>query len=104
VAFIPLASLQQLRDGFRAQVRVDRMSLLLLQHDGKVYIIENRCPHMDASLNDAPVDAQGRIRCRSHGIAFDLNSGRADGPLAGVLDCLKRFVPVYEGNKVGVEV
>lgn len=103
MAFYSLANLADMYDGFSAAFNVGGQRLLLLQENGEIFVIENRCPHMDAPLASGRV-TQGAIVCRAHGIAFDLRSGRARGPLAGMLDCLRFFPVVYEGNKVGVDI
>lgn len=103
MAFYPLANLVDLYDGYRATFRVQGHSLLLIQEGGKTYIIENRCPHMDAPLDTGKV-VDGAIVCRAHGIAFQLASGQPLGPLAGTLDCLRSYNTEYDGNKVGVSL
>lgn len=102
MAFYPLANLVDLHDGYSAAFNVQGRPLLLLQDGGETFVIENRCPHMDALLSTGRV-LQGAVVCRAHGIAFDLRSGRARGPLADTLDCLRIFPVVYAGNKIGVE-
>jgi nitrite reductase/ring-hydroxylating ferredoxin subunit len=103
MAFYSLANLADLYDGFAAAHSVGGQRILLLQDEGEIFVIENRCPHMDAPLASGKV-TQGAIVCRAHGIAFDLRNGRARGPLADTLDCLRFFPVIYEGNKVGVEI
>jgi nitrite reductase/ring-hydroxylating ferredoxin subunit len=103
MAFYALANLVDLYDGYSAAFNLKGRSLLLLQEGGQPVIIENRCPHMDAPLSTGKL-SQDAIVCRAHGIAFDLQSGRARGPLADTLDCLQFFPVVYEGNKIGVDL
>ncbi len=103
MAFYGLANLADMHDGFKVAVTVNGRPLLLLQDCGEVFVIENRCPHMDAALSTGRI-ADGAIVCRAHGIAFDLRSGRARGPLADTLDCLRQFSVIYEGNKIGVDL
>lgn len=101
--FYALANLVDMYDGYCAPFTLNGRSLLLLQDQGEIFVIENRCPHMDAPLSTGKIVA-GAIICRAHGIAFDLRSRRARGPLADTLDCLRTFPVAYEGNKVGVEI
>lgn len=103
MAFHPLANLVDLHDGYRGVFRVQGNSLLLLQDAGKTYLIENRCPHMDAPLANGEIK-DGNITCRAHGIRFGLADGQAQGPLASMMDCLHFFELIYEGNKVGVNL
>lgn len=101
--FVPLAKLIDLHDGFRQTHSLAGKSYLLVQTAGQVFLVENRCPHMDAPLANGAIE-QGTIRCKAHGIAFDLVSGKAQGPLAGSLDCLERLELVYDGDRIGVEL
>ena len=84
-------------------MRVAGRDLLLLQEEGRVYLIANRCPHMDAPLHKAKI-IQQVLRCPSHGMEFDLRTGRALGGAADCVAPLEFFPLVYEGNTVGVEV
>lgn len=104
MAFHSLEKLVRLHDGYRNNYQVEGQKLLLIQYEGQVFIIENRCPHMDVPLDQAELLGGQLIRCRAHGISFELNSGRACGPLAGTLDCLKKFTPIYEGDSIGVDL
>lgn len=103
MAFYGLANLADLHDGFSAAHNVNGRPLLLVQEGGEIFVIENRCPHMDAPLASGRVK-DGAIICRAHGIGFDLRTGRARGPLSDTLDCLRFFPVSYQGNKVGVEL
>lgn len=104
MSFIPLENLNALSDGYKKAFKVNNLHLLLIQHQGERILIENKCPHMDIALDTGKVLDDGAIRCRAHGIEFDLKTGCARGPLAGSLDTLKRFTLVFEGNKVGVDL
>lgn len=103
MAFYTLEKLVHLHDGYQRAFRVNGHNLLLVQQDGRPYLIENRCPHMDAPLTNAD-QGPGILRCRSHGIEFQLASGKACGPLAGTLASLKHYPIAYEGNSIGVEL
>ena len=104
MAFYPLEKLFNLRDGYKRAFVVAGKNLLLIQLDGQPVIIENSCPHMGISLTNAVLLPDNGIRCNAHGIEFDLQSGRAIGPLANTLECLKKYSVVYEGNMLGVDI
>ncbi len=103
MAFTAIAKVVDLYDGCRIPARIGRTHLLLLQWEGQVYLIEDKCPHMDAPLSTGKL-SDGSIVCRVHGIGFKLCDGQALGPLSDTLSCLKFFPVVYEGNWVGVEL
>lgn len=104
MSFYPLEKLNRLYDGYQQPFSVAGRQLLLIQTEGRLSLIENRCPHMDVSLTAAVQLPGGMIRCRAHGIEFDLVSGKAQGPLGDTIECLKHFTLVYDGNQVGVEL
>lgn len=103
MAFYPLEKLNHLYDGYQKAFRVAGYDLLLVQQNGRNFLIENRCPHMDASLADA-AQGDGILRCRAHGIEFQLADGRACGPLADILGPLKFYPIAYDANTLGVDL
>lgn len=104
MAFVPLEKLSLLQEGYKKSFKVGGIPLLLIHHDDKTVLIENRCPHMDVPLETGTLIYPSGIRCRAHGIEFSLTTGEAGGPLAGTLACLKKYALVYEGNTVGVDI
>jgi nitrite reductase/ring-hydroxylating ferredoxin subunit len=55
-------------------VRVGGRSLALFFHDGRVYAVDNRCPHMGFPLHRGTV-RDGILTCHWHHARFDLQSG-----------------------------
>ncbi len=101
--FHSLAALTTLYDGYTGVFKINGLSLLLIQEEGQRYIIEDRCPHMDARLSTGSIIGSD-ITCRAHGISFCLKSGKAQGPLAHTLDGLRLFAVAYDGNQIGVDI
>ncbi|WP_041523073.1 Rieske (2Fe-2S) protein [Gilvimarinus agarilyticus] len=102
MAYVELAKLHEIEDGFMRPVRLAGLELLLLQDAGRLYLIANQCPHRQAPLTRATLSG-GVLRCPSHGIEFSLASGRA----LNSSECqagLTFYPLVYEGSTVGVEV
>lgn len=97
MAFYALDKLINLHDGYRRQIKIDELELLLLQAEGVVYIIQSRCPHRETPLLHGDVEA-GIIYCPNHRFGFDLSTGRH---IEGICAALKCYPPVYEGNEVG---
>lgn len=95
--FYPLEKLHLLHDGYRRAFRIGRVDLLLVQKDGRTFLIENSCPHMQAPLTHGAIQ-NGIIRCPMHGLEFNLLTGRS--PTCATP--LKTFMPAYEGNLLGV--
>ncbi|MAZ87737.1 MAG: rieske [Cellvibrionaceae bacterium] len=99
--FHPLERLHLLFDGYQRAFKVGSVELLLIQEAEQVYLIENRCPHMDAPLTFASVRGDV-IRCPMHGIEFNLKTGAGNTPAP--LAPIKTYVPIYEGNMIGIDV
>lgn len=101
MAFVALEKLHQLYDGYRKPVKLAGQNLLLLQENGKTCLIKNQCPHAGASLTSASF-SNNVLRCASHGIEFDLTTGRSRSPA-----CAQslQFLPlIYEGSHVGIDL
>lgn len=103
MAYHPLEKLIHLHDGYCRPFQVAGMPLLLVQDEGRPFVLINRCPHMDARMDRAQVMG-GHIRCPVHGIAFDLNSGVAQGPLGHCLKQLEKVPHVFQGATIGVDL
>src|SRR5918993_1013700 len=72
--FVRAARLDDVRAAGRTSVRVAGHSLALFFHDGKVYAVDNRCPHMGFPLHRGTVQ-DGILTCHWHHARFDLESG-----------------------------
>ena len=52
--------------------------ILVINHDGVFYALEDRCSHEDFELSAGAFDpATGSIECVLHGARFDVHDGRA---------------------------
>ena len=52
--------------------------ILVVNLDGELYALEDRCSHEDFELSSGVVDpAEGSVECVLHGARFDLRDGRA---------------------------
>jgi 3-phenylpropionate/trans-cinnamate dioxygenase ferredoxin subunit len=61
-------------------VNVAGISLLICNSDGKLFAIQNRCPHQGRPLEGGRV-RRGTIACPLHGMRFELGSGKPLGQL-----------------------
>jgi nitrite reductase/ring-hydroxylating ferredoxin subunit len=73
VRALPLADLQQ--DAVRT-VQLNGHTLALYYVNGRVYAVDNRCPHMGFPLNRGSVK-DGILTCHWHHARFDLETGGA---------------------------
>ncbi len=81
-----VASVKDLEAAGRLAVRVGKIPILLLQTDGGLHAIENRCTHEDAELTAGFLEGH-EIECPLHGARFDIRTGTnvappANGPVA----------------------
>lgn len=68
----------QLLPGEKAVVWADETPILVVNLDGELYAVEDRCTHDEYELSSGEIDiAEGSIACILHGARFDLRDGRA---------------------------
>ncbi len=59
----------------RAYVIGDRTIAVFRQRDGRLFALDNACPHRNGPLADGIIGA-GKVICPLHGWRFDLETGR----------------------------
>ena len=72
--FIRVATLEELKTAGMIVVRGARCPLLVVHDDGKVFALDNRCPHLGFPLHRGSVE-DGILTCHWHHARFDLASG-----------------------------
>jgi nitrite reductase/ring-hydroxylating ferredoxin subunit len=72
--FIRAATLEELRAARKIVVRGARCPLLVVYDHGKVFALDNRCPHLGFPLHRGSVE-DGILTCHWHHARFDLASG-----------------------------
>jgi len=76
--YLPVAASAELEEGKGRPFELDGHRLALVRHEGKVYAIDDLCPHADASLAFGPVE-NGCIACPWHFAEFRLDTGEVVG-------------------------
>ncbi|MBD2456464.1 Rieske (2Fe-2S) protein [Nostoc sp. FACHB-87] len=66
-----------LAPGAREVVNVGKRKILLLNHENKLYAVENTCPHLKLPLKNGKIE-DGAIVCPFHRSAFDLGTGEVN--------------------------
>ena len=94
--FFKVTTLPALREGQGRAFTVDGRELALFLVEGRVYAVENLCPHQHI-----PVLAEGQLdglllTCPMHGWQFDLQTGRH----VNASSRLTQFEVRIEGNDV----
>jgi len=92
-----------IQEGYRRSFEIDGESLLLLMHQGQLYLLENICPHAGYFMADGKIIGSN-LRCGMHGYLFNLTTGACtyytEGPCRG----LKTYQVIYNQDEVGVEL
>ncbi len=95
------ASASELKPGDIKGVEVGGKEIVLINLDGQIHAIGNRCTHMSCLLSDGSLMADG-MHCACHGSVFDPRTGEVvKGPA-------RNPEPVYEvkieGDQIQVDV
>ena len=64
--------------GKREVIKVGQQKVLILNHEGTIYALENACPHLILPLAKGKITANGAIICPFHRSCFNLSSGAVE--------------------------
>ena len=73
--YVKVAQTNEVKDGEKKKITIEKKVLLLTNIGGTYYAINNKCPHMGGSLFDGNLDGS-TIVCPLHGSAFDVRTGK----------------------------
>lgn len=72
--WIDVASFNEVKEKKMHRVEHEGTPILLTFHEGKVYAMDDRCPHMKASLAKGTFE-NGIVTCARHHTQIDVTSG-----------------------------
>ncbi|MCX6050778.1 MAG: Rieske (2Fe-2S) protein, partial [Chloroflexi bacterium] len=98
--FIRAARLVDLQKMNYLTVQVEGHTVALFLHEGKVYGVDNRCPHMGFPLDKGSVN-EGILTCYWHYARFDIASG---GTFDQFADDVRAFPTEVRGDEIWVDV
>jgi 3-phenylpropionate/trans-cinnamate dioxygenase ferredoxin subunit len=100
---VDICPLTELPPGERRVVEHEDLDIAVLNVDGVLYAIEDRCSHDDGPLGEGPVDAvRCTVECPRHGSLFDLRTGK---PLTLPAYAPVETFPVFvEDNTIKLEI
>jgi nitrite reductase/ring-hydroxylating ferredoxin subunit len=78
---VDAGSLEQLQADGMLLTKVGSHGVCVLWHDGQIYAVDDRCPHLGFPLHRGTVE-QGLLTCHWHHARFDLCSGGTLDPFA----------------------
>lgn len=80
-------------------VSAERHGIAVFYHEGKVYAVDNRCPHMGFPLSKGSL-CRGILTCHWHHARFDLESGGTFDPFA---DDVRVYATRVEDGEVWID-
>jgi nitrite reductase/ring-hydroxylating ferredoxin subunit len=98
--FVRAARLADLRKTGYLTVQLEGHTVALFEHNGSVYGVDNRCPHMGFPLDKGSVK-DGILTCYWHYARFDLVTGGAFDQFA---DDVRAFPVEVRGDEIWVDV
>ena len=97
MAFVKVASAQEVPPGAARQVKVGGKTLALFNVGGAFYAIDDTCPHRGAPLSEGELHGH-EVTCPWHAAGFDVTTGAHLCPPA------RSDVATYKVQLVGDEV
>lgn len=100
---LTVCSVSELPPGERVTVSWEDLDILVVNCEGELYAIEDRCSHDDGDLGEGELDADRcAIECPRHGALFDLRSGK---PLTlPAYRPVETFPVAVDGENITLEV
>jgi|SRR5688572_16317503 len=86
VGFLAVAKSGDLPEGGALAVEVGRRSVALFRSRGRVFALDDTCPHSGGPLSEGEVE-DGTVTCPWHGARFALENGRSESPIASDVKC-----------------
>lgn len=74
MAFVKVATVEELPVGKSKQVKVSGKTLALFNVNGTIYAIDDTCPHRGAPLWEGDLHGH-EVTCPWHGAVFDVTTG-----------------------------
>ena len=101
MGFRRVAKIGELPAGRGLCVTIDGVEVGLFRANGRVFAMENRCPHAGIPLSEGTLRGSV-VTCRAHGWAFDLRTGhRPEDPDGFPIPC---FAVKLEGEAILVDL
>ncbi|HUC38783.1 MAG TPA: Rieske 2Fe-2S domain-containing protein [Candidatus Acidoferrum sp.] len=104
MGIVSVAKLSELAEGSGKHIKIDDdTEIALFKVDGKVYAVQQNCPHHNGPLSDGSLSGP-IVTCPWHGMTYDVTTGKA-APDAWDQDYqLKTYKVHIEGDDVKLEI
>jgi nitrite reductase (NADH) small subunit len=101
MAKIEIGAVKQLPERLGKCVRVGHLQITLFRlADGRIYALENRCPHKGGDLSQGIVSGEF-VFCPLHDWKICLKDGKVQAPDRG---CVKTYPVTVENDKLYVQL
>ena len=98
--FVPVLEEKELQEGKMKRLSVEGTPVLFIKQQGKIFVIDNRCPHQGCGFSGGTLDGLV-IVCPCHDWRFNLETGEyEEEPLMK----LKKFDWKVESGKIWVKL
>ena len=74
MAFVKVATVQEVPPGTAKQVQIDGRTLAVFNVNGSFHVLDDTCPHRGGPLSEGDLEGQ-EVICPWHGARFDVTSG-----------------------------
>ena len=98
--FTKLCKVDDLTDRQGKRFTVNDIEVAIFNVDGKIYALQNHCPHQHAPIIYDSFVEDCKVVCPAHGWEFNLD----DGKLAGGRKGLDSYEVIVKDNQVFVKV
>jgi len=98
--FLPVIEEKELQEGKMKLVRVEGTPVLFIKQKRKIYVIDDRCPHMGCGFSGGSLEGN-MVVCPCHAWSFNLESGEYEDSPSYVL---VKFPFKIESGKIWVKV
>ena len=75
VEFIPVGSIEELKQGERLFIEIDEKPIVIINIDGQFYAFADVCSHDDGPVGEGILEGF-EIICPRHGARFDVRTGK----------------------------
>lgn len=90
--FVPVFPEAELPEGKPVRVEVERIRVLLVRQNGRIYAIGETCAHLGGPLSEGTLEGNS-VHCPWHGSRFSLENGEVlDGPSTYPQPCFEARV------------
>ncbi|MBI4140689.1 Rieske 2Fe-2S domain-containing protein [Candidatus Woesearchaeota archaeon] len=97
MTYTQAAKVNEISENTGKKVEINGKAIALFKKDGKVYAINNECPHAGGPLSEGTIEGDC-IVCPWHGFSYDLKTGKSQQ------QCEVQTYPVkIDGDKILVD-